>query len=262
VNERDLYEQHARVGQPLPGTIIDAHAHLGENPNFPIVASGPETLVATMDRIGVQLACVSGIPGCYGNATWGNKVIIEAVQRFPDRFFGYAMATVAYPEHIQTELETCWASGLRGTKIHSHAGPAYDHANYQRLFELTNERALPLLAHTWGRSDLDPLEPQIKRYPDIKFLLGHSGAADREIYVRLAKEYPNVYLELCFSACPRRLVEYFVSEGLAERMLWGSDASFMSMEQQVGRVVFAQISTEDKRRLLGDNAARVLGLTH
>ena len=92
----------------------------------------------------------------------------------------------------------------------------------------------------------------------VSFILGHAGAVAREHYVRLGHQYPNVYLELCFSACPRGLVEYFVGEGLAHKMLWGSDCIFMSMEQQIGRVIFAQISEGDKRLILGETAARVL----
>ena len=125
------------------------------------------------------------------------------------------------------------------------------------LARLTMNRK-KLRAAGYTDRELDDLEPQFSRCPNVNFILGHAGAVAREHYVRLGHKYANVYLELCFSACPRGLVEYFVGEGLAAKLLWGSDCIFMSMEQQIGRVIFAQISEQDKRLILGETAARVL----
>ena len=80
----------------------------------------------------------------------------------------------------------------------------------------------------------------------------------QEEYVRHAKTYSNVYLESCFSASPKGLIEYFVNEGMADKLLWGSDVNFYSNEHQIGRVVFADISLEDKYKILGRNAAKIL----
>ena len=51
---------------------------------------------------------------------------------------------------------------------------------------------------------------------------------------------------------------YLIANGLL--FSTNSNAPFMAEEQQLGRVLFAQISEADKRMILGKNAARVLGL--
>jgi hypothetical protein len=43
-------------------------------------------------------------------------------------------------------------------------------------------------------------------------------------------------------------------------VIWGSDAIFMGAPQQLGRVLFAQISDDDKTKILGLNAKRALRL--
>jgi len=43
-------------------------------------------------------------------------------------------------------------------------------------------------------------------------------------------------------------------------VIWGSDAVFLNQASQLGRVLFAQIPVEAKRKILGLNARKVLGL--
>lgn len=255
----DYFEQQAFAGKPLADAlVVDAHGHLGEDLAIPIVDTSFAALVATMDRIGVDVSCVSSIPAIYGQSALGNAEVIDAIAEYPERFFGYTVVDAGYPDRMRPELDRGLAGGMRGLKIHSVSGLPYDHANYDRVYDFAGAHSLPLLAHTWSDEELDALEPQFGRHPNVNFVLGHAGAAVPEHYVRLGHQYDNVYLELCFSVCPRGLVEYFVGEGLAKKMLWGSDCIFMSMEQQIGRVVFAQISEADKRLILGETAARVL----
>ena len=255
MTERDYFERQAFAGAPLSeALVIDAHGHLGDDVAIPFVDTSPASLVATMDRMGVDISCVSSIPAIYGQSRRGNDEVLAAVGCFPERLFGYMVVDVGYPERIDHELWRCLAGGMRGVKIHSVSGLPYDHANYAGVYEFAQSHRLPLLAHTWSDAELDQLEPSFARCPEVNFILGHAGAVAREHYVRLARDYDNVYLELCFSACPRGLVEYFVAAGMASRLLWGSDAIFMSAEQQLGRVVFARIAEADKRRILGENA--------
>lgn len=255
----DYFEQQAFAGAPLSDAIvIDAHGHIGDDPAIAFVDTSMPALIATMDRMGVDVACVSSIPAIYGLSARGNDELLAALAAYPDRLFGYVVVDAGYPERIQPELNRCLAGGVRGVKIHSVSGTPYDHPNYTPVYDFAAAHSLPLLAHTWSDEELDALEPQFARCPNVSFLLGHAGAVAREHYVRLGHQYPNVYLELCFSVCPRGLVEYFVGEGLAAKMMWGSDCIFMSMEQQLGRVVFAKISEADKRMILGETAARVL----
>ncbi len=256
----DAYLDAVYARRPLPGTIIDAHAHLGPDACSPYVTHDLERIVAGMDRLGVALMCVSAIPALYGDAARGNRLVETAIRQYPRRFFGYMCADIGYPERILPELEHCLSAGFRGIKVWSygaHPGLPYHHAHYQPVFAFAAEHRLPVLAHTWG-GELEQLEPLVRQYPRVNWLLAHTGSNLKAEYIRLARQYPNVYPELCFSPCPRALLEELVAAGLEDKLLWGSDAIFMDGAQQIGRVVFARITPQQKAKILGLNAARVL----
>lgn len=255
--------QQALAGVPITACeIIDAHGHLGECPNFPLPDSSAASMVRSMDRLGIRCTGVSSLPAIFGDAVRGNRMVEEALREFPDRFFGYMVADTGYPERILPELERCLETGFRGIKIWSYGakpGLPYDHPNYQPVFEFAQTHRLPVLAHTWG-AELDQLQPAIEKFPDVTWLLAHTASSHKEKYIHFGRLYPNVYLELCYSPSPRGLIENLVGEGLAEKLVFGSDCVFMSTAQQLGRVLFAKISTQEKALILGLNARRALGI--
>jgi uncharacterized protein len=259
----DPFVVQAMAGTPITACeIIDAHGHLGECPNFPLPDSSAASLVISMDRLGIRCTGVSSLPAIFGEAERGNRVVEAALREFPDRFFGYMVADTGYPERILPELQRCLEAGFRAIKIWSYGakpGLPYDHPNYSLVFEFAQSHRLPVLAHTWG-VELDQLQPAIETYPAITWLLAHTASTQKEKYIRFGQQYPNVYLELCYSPCPRGLIEKLVEEGLVEKLIFGSDSVFMGTAQQLGRLLFAQISPQDKTKILGLNARRALGI--
>jgi hypothetical protein len=263
MNTPDLFHAAGRLGRPLAGEVlIDAHAHLGHSPDFPIIRSTPAALLASMDRLGIQLTCLSSIQAIHGDAEHGNALVADAVRAHPDRFFGYLVVDVGYPEKVAAQLAGGLAAGFRGVKVWSYGarpGLPYNHPHYDPVFAYANEHAMPVLAHVFG-PELDELEGPIKKYSRIRWLLAHIGSARLEQYMRFARDYPSVWVELCLSSCPRGLIEHLVGAGLEDKVVWGSDAVFLDQASQFGRVLFAQIPVTAKRKILGLNARRVLGL--
>jgi predicted TIM-barrel fold metal-dependent hydrolase len=49
-----------------------------------------------------------------------------------------------------------------------------------------------------------------------------------------------------------------VASAGADRVVWGSDAAFLSMTQQIGRVLAADIPDPDKVKILSTNARGLL----
>jgi predicted TIM-barrel fold metal-dependent hydrolase len=260
----DVYAEKGFNGQPIDHClVIDAHAHIGENQIFAYPDTSLPTLIARMDRLGIACVCVSPMGGLYGKARLGNDMAIAASRRYPGRIYAYMCIDPGYPERATAEMQRSLDAGVRAVKIHSYATRpflSYDSANLTPLYEFADAHSLPLLAHTFTAEELQQIEPQFARYQRVGFILAHTGACGLDRYIRLAREYSNVYLETCLSASPRGLVESLVSAGLAGKVLWGSDQYFMDASQQLGRVLFAQISEDDKRKILGANAARVFGI--
>ena len=258
----DAMVEKALRGEPLDEwLIIDAHAHMGQSPNFPVLDTRPESVIAAMDRMGVDLLFFSQMEGVFGEARRGNRIAEATVRAYPDRLCAYLTVDAGYPDLVAAELAAAAGSDFRAIKIWSCGDPAripYDHPNYEPVYAFAEEHGFPILAHTWGRRALDQLRPAIARYPHVNWLLAHAAAEDKAAYIDIATTCPTVYLELCYSRCPRGGVEDLVHAGLADKVVWGSDAVFMDAAQQLGRVVFAQITLEDKIKILGLNAKRVL----
>ncbi|HBN83163.1 MAG TPA: hypothetical protein DDZ89_04910, partial [Clostridiales bacterium] len=75
---------------------------------------------------------------------------------------------------------------------------------------------------------------------------------------RYAKKYPNIYLQITYTTVTQGVMEYFVKEGLADKVLYGTDAPMRDPRPQLGWVVYADIPTEDKKKILGGNMKKIL----
>ena len=96
------------------------------------------------------------------------------------------------------------------------------------------------------------------RYREVSLLLAHSGCVKEDEYIRVAADFPNVYLDPTFSGSPRGLIGRFVDAVGAGKVVWGSDVYFFSQTQQIGKVLGADIADEDKVMILSRNAQRIL----
>lgn len=255
----DVFVELGKAGAPVSDlVVIDCHAHLGEANGFEIIDSSAEGLVRVMDRMGVALTAVASLPACIGGVIGkGNDQIIDAVQRYPTRIFGYMSVNPHYRHEAVAELNRCLRAGLRGIKVHSLQGTRYHHPAYSVVWEFAAEHNLPVLAHG-GPQEIEDLEPCFSRYPTVRWIVAHAGmAAEREPFVRVALTYPNVFVDPTFSTCPRGMIEWLVAQGLEDKLLWGSDSVFLNAPAQMGRVLFARITTEQKAKILSDNARRI-----
>jgi len=253
----DALQENVWQRKPLPWEgITDMHGHYGDWAGFPLWGGKADDLVAEMDRLGIEKFVMSPEAVMSTEAVYGNDLVLDAMARQPRRILGWA---ICYPVNRELgigEIRRCIDAGMIGIKMHSATGIPYTSEKYNDVWEFADDRKLPVLLHTWG--DLNQMDPIFERNPNTTILLAHSGAANPEMYVEYARRCPNIYLDLCFSMAPFGLVEYFVRELGPERIVWGSDAPWMSMQQQLGRVIFADISEEAKKCILVDNPGRIL----
>lgn len=259
----DLFVEQAKTGTALREVfVMDAHCHLGPSRRLTALDTSVEGVLGVMDRLGINFAAVSSIPASAdGVIKMGNDQVIDAVRRFPNRFFGFISVNPRYPEAAAKELERCFKAGLRGVKVVYIRGTMYDHISYNQVWDFAAKYNFPVLAHTCGKVGIRQIEPCFTRYPGITWIMAHGGIADPQEYVRVGREYPNVFVDTVCSACQRGMVEYLVRNGLEKKLMWGTDLPWMSAQPQLGKILFAKISPEQKAKVLGLNARRVFGLT-
>lgn len=256
-----LFEKGLR-GLPLDDIlVIDAHAHFGPRREIDRDTS-PARLLAGMDAIGIDVVCgMAFTPTAGATLSRHNDYVYQFISNCPRRLRGYCWVNPNYPEFMERELARCFDErGFVGIKVHTHSRHPYDGPRYAPVYEFANARKLPVLAHTWGDDWLRQFAAMARKYPDATFLAGHTGGGDISVSIEEARRTPNLHLELCLSAGTPYQVEYLVREVGAERLVWGSDQMLMSPGHQIGRVLFADIAEEDKRRILGENAQRIFGI--
>ncbi|MGQ9609326.1 MAG: amidohydrolase family protein [bacterium] len=255
----------AMLAHTLEGeTIIDAHCHMGPYFNFHIPDNDVKGMIEVMDRLGVKIACISPHIGITPDFKKGNDIALRAMHDYPGRFFGYITLNGNYPEDIKDEIDRCYHEGMRGFKIHPslHGYPASGD-NLRYMWEFANEKRLPVLSHTWaGDWTCSPsvLGKLAEQYPNVPVILGHSGGtlAGYDEAIAVAKKQKNIFLETCCSTVIYGMIERFVREVGADRILFGSDMPFVNANAQIGKILYAKISDEDKRKILGLNMEKIL----
>jgi len=255
------FRQAGLSGSPLEGeVVIDAHMHWDRFYNFLIPRTEPADLIASARRIGIRRLYGSSMLALRGDPVSGNNGSLALQAAYPDTFFPYMVFKPNYPEHAAETIALAESSHIRRFKIHDDGNDLpYDHRGYRALYEHADSVGAVILVHTWGKKHVSPIMSVASEFPRIRFLLGHSGILEEEIYAEAVRKHENIFLETCCSLAWYGLVDRLVGMAGAERVLFGTDMPFMSPDQQIGRILFAKISDEEKRKVLGLNAQRMFG---
>ena len=206
-------------------------------PSFERTDSPPELALAHMDWIGVDRAFLVQGP-MYG---FHNKYVAGAVNRYPDRFLGFAIVDPYKGQEAANELQDAWNRGLRGLKIEwpSARGlsPALSLAGEQEwiVWRKAQELGMVLYLHTLpGKEQVEDVK-RIVGELGLTVVVAHLGNAPHEGWeeqVRLAED-ERIYLSC--SALPfatkedfpapkaRDLLKQAVEMVGADKILWGSD---------------------------------------
>ncbi len=249
--------------------IVDCHIHLYGEPDA--VAASVERLLPYADRLDIAKLIVSlGHALCpkpdAARIATDTEYVVRAVECAPDRLEGLVYAS---PNHVDMSLklmERHIASGpLKGVKLwicRKCSDPACD-----PIAAYAGELGVPILVHTWmkstgnspGESTSYDLLELATRHPQTAFVMAHSGG-DWERGLRTVADQTNICADVCGGDPETGQTEYGVQWLGAERVLYGSDATGRSLASQLGKVIGASISDEDRRLVLGENAVRVFGL--
>ena len=265
-----LWEKPGSIAATLwetgnPGfPIYDVHGHMGPHYSIYLKRCEAADMTAHLRRIGVKRLVFSHHAALFG--TMRNAEVCKICREYPDLLRMYVAINPHYPERIREDLADFdrWAPYAVGLKLlpEYHQIPVTD-AKYEYALKFADERGLPVLVHTWGGSPYDGGElalEMVRRYPRVKFLLGHSIYGEWEMAARCVKESAgNVYLELTAIPGDRGNVEKLVSLVGSEKLLFGTDLPWFDEYQAVGGVVSAAIGEDDIRNILYRNAERIFG---
>ncbi|MBN1345178.1 MAG: amidohydrolase family protein [Phycisphaerae bacterium] len=258
-----LAEAFWRDGRCDECPVYDMHGHMGVWHSIYFPRPDAPDMIRSMDSAGVKMLLFAH-HGPLFLPDMDHQVAIEAVHQFPDRLRAYLCTNGVYPEQIERDLKLIdeHPDVFIGIKFlcDYHLVPMTDD-RYKPAWELADARKLLVLAHTWSDSQYDG--PKVVRriaetYPNLSLLLGHSCHGDWDAAVQLARDFPNVYLELTAVLDNRGIIEKFVAEAGADRMLFGTDLPWFDPHHGIGALLWAHITDEDRHRILHRNAERLL----
>lgn len=251
--------------------IFDAHVHIGRFVAPWRSEDAVADTVATARECGIEkmLICSLGDTGYTLYPTpaelrAANDHVLEAMERFPDVFYGYCYVSPQYPEASLEEIRRCIADGpMFGIKFwvaRKASDPAVD-----AILREAARLGAPILQHAWYKSDgnlVDESSPadvveMAKRHPDVTIQMAHlNGAGERG--AQDIAPYPNVIVDTSGGEPETGILEYAVAVLGAERIVFGSDAPGRDFAIQLSKVVGAELSEEDRQLILSGNMQRLL----
>ena len=248
------FREMAMLGKKLDGEyILDAHTHIGGRSKiYHLPDSSTDEMVAEMDRHGIDLAITFPFSGITSDFAFGNDVTSDGVNRYPDRFVGFACCNPHYHAEMKDELERCKGMGLRGIKLI---------AGYQRYpaegpglfpaYEYAHENCWPILNHNWGTPKF--LDKLASTFSNACFVIGHFSLA----YAVVVLAHDNVFQCTC-AALNFGDIEALVDAVPPDKIVYGSDFTDLPIMFSMAPILYARISDDDKRKILGLTAKTVL----
>jgi uncharacterized protein len=174
-------------------------------------------------------------------------------------------------------IQDCWRCDDERT-----AYPMYERARAAGVSVIQFHKGNP-----YGLQNLEYLSPidlqaPARDFPDMNFIVHHLALPYFEELVSIASRFPNMYLSLAgyitfYRVAPRRVQEHLgrlLQMVGAEKILWGSEAAlaggpapylkaFMELEIPAdlrSGYGYPQITLDDKRKILGENFAKLMGV--
>lgn len=251
-------------GLPLDDIyVLDAHGHLGKNYQMMYLDTDAAGMVKSLDRVGINSICISGMEAFSGDPIRGNNAVVDAIRQFPGRFYGYFSPNPFYPD-LDAASYFEKEPGMIGIKIHAMLNHAeINDPRYFPTYEYANQHGLPVLVHTWDIYELDHVAKLAERYPNSPYLIAHSGMRTHDVRVALIehmKRHENIYADTAISVCYDGAIEWLVQKVGIDRVLFGSDLPFYDCRQVLGKIGLCKLSEQDKRKLLGENARSLFAL--
>lgn len=261
---KSLLEQ-VRSGERLKGVdAIDTHAHFQQISTGLIWPLSVEMLLADMNRCGIGQAIVSHFGGFM--ATSGDQLkaahdeCAEAVAKNSRSLRAYLVFHPHLLEASKAQMSRALEpnSPFVGFKLHGgiHQYPA-DGPNYRPVFEFANEHRLHVLYHEWG--GVERVGPVLEKYPHMTMSVPHIGLLPPDETMAALKAHPNLFIDTCSSTMAYHLLERYVREVGARKILFATDATYLAVGSQIAKVALARISEGEKRLIFGGNARRIFG---
>jgi predicted TIM-barrel fold metal-dependent hydrolase len=211
---------------------------------------------------------------------------------YPEQLIGFGSVNLSKDrEYVVRKLERIEKLKLRGLKFlpHSQFFDPAENEHMELVFEFCRRTGGIILSHSGcgpgpfeiielsQNSHPDKWEPWLKKYPDVPVVFAHFGAYSTQVpgiwlfnVLQLGKKYPNLYADLAAVdwILDREVVIQEIRKTIGfNRILFATDYPLpLSAGISWGTLVKGiqantYLTPKEKQKVLGQNAARLLGLS-
>ncbi len=273
--------------------IIDTHTHIFQDPvkqdrsryfdnepEFKLLYNSPKAVIGnivdllrSMDRYQVDISVICGFP--WRNPEHikaNNDIIIESVQKYPDRIKGLACFDATW-EGAADETRRCIDAGLSGAGELAFYLSGIDKKALAFLYPvmavLREKGNLPCMIHTNepvghkypGKTPitLEQIYNLAKTFPDNKIILAHWGGGIF-FYNIMKKETKNVLKNIWYDTAASlflydsQIYDIAVTAGVGDKILFGTDFPLLTPDRYYTDMDNANISSLQKEKILSGNA--------
>jgi len=282
----------------MSSVIIDFHTHIfppwlrerrdeyiKRDPCFSLLYSQPEARIATaeellasMDEAGIGLSVVLNVGWVsHELCVKTNDYILDSVSRYPTRLVGFCAIQPRAGDAAIAELERCAKAGAKGIgelRADVQGFDLADKTTMKPLVDATLKHDLIFLTHSSepvgheysGKGSITPdiLYSFIKVFPNLKLVCAHwgGGLPFYALMPEVAKALANVFFD---TAATVFLYKPEIFEQMShiigsDKILFGSDYPLVSQNRVLAQIQSSQLPEEDKARILGTNAQKLLCL--
>jgi predicted TIM-barrel fold metal-dependent hydrolase len=234
--------------------IVDVHSHIGDYPAFNVSMTA-ESLIREMKTFGIRRAVVF---------SYDNQAVAEAVKRY-DELLGMAWVNPRTESTINFLRQNLKNPKFVGVKLHPLLdGYLPDDPIIHPIVETARSVGWVILIHCGHPPFTLPwsIEELVERFPDQRFILGHMGHGNI-VYINgtlaVARRRRNLYLEPSGMPMHTKIKEAVEAIG-KERVLWGSDVPFHDLSVELMKLQAAELSEDEMRSVLGENAERLFSV--
>ena len=242
-------------------------------------------LLSSMKKFGVDISVILPVATKTDQVEKINNSAAQINENFSERGILYFASMHPNFENYRAELSRIKNLGFKGVKVH----PIYQNTNlddkkFLRIFDRAAELDLIVVTHAGldiGFPGVVKCSPKMSRrvveeIGDFKFVLAHMGGWKNwdEVLIELADK--NIFMDTSFSTkkIPPRPDSVWKAEDLnlldekkflqfikvfgAEKILFGTDSPWTSPKDSMDFIKELPISDDDKNKILGLNAQKLL----
>ncbi|UCF07191.1 MAG: amidohydrolase [Thermoplasmata archaeon] len=236
--------------------IFDAHVHFGPSTQWVPYVDPEVTIEDVLEKMGahsISKSIVFPNPHVGDRYPQLNDLMAQAQKNHPARIIGFGRVDPRRGDEAVAELKRMQGLGLKGVKLHPYVECFRpDHPFFDALFGTIHELDMVILIHT-GTLFSSPghLKTVLKKYPEMKIILGHL----QEACISLMRAHENVYSDTSGSRV--KLLEH-ACETCEDRIMFGSDYPYLSYRVQMEVVRAAEIAKSVKAKIFSGNFERLL----